>query len=717
MTLPREFTSIANLELAFDRIERSQRKDYKEHTKHFCQAFRVTKAANLKYIAGELQSEIYVPSTPRVVYLPKKSGILRPITILCMKDAIVYQAIVNYISNFFRQEQKILAGNKCFGAILGAPRGKHFFRSWRRNYAQFNEKVTSSFHEGYEWIADFDLVAFYELIDHHLLSNILKRYIKSQMILKLLTRCLDKWNTKKTGASLHHGIPQGPDASAFLAECVLFNFDRAEFQNVRYYRYIDDIKLMAHNESDIKRALRHLDILTKEYGLVPQAQKIEIRKAENKSQIIKNIPSDLLRTIDETESNQTKRKQKILLKKLRESIKTEYGSLVIKSDTIFRYSLLRSPARIDILKRIAPLLLLRPDLSWVLSSYLRRFKDSPHALEILRNAICQDPIYDRAASDYVEVFDFLNGPELSDEINSIIETTHARCPENGVALKVAVGTFFGRRRGKAAACTIVRQEKDPLVKSLLLHGLFLKDSPKTTHSIQDCRSLLENIVIKNKKDEDLARYCLIYLLKLGWQPSKNDDYSASVRITLMELGLLRKKRISSFAEIIHWFFFSQGRVNIAVKWAKVLSHSGLKSAAQRCLRILELTDPSAKIMILDTFNEILIQEISRKHSTLVGPYQLAAQNNRKLAGKHPDFGNWLNNGPFQGFFPKGSSIFREIHDARLETDLAHGRHKKGTGTNAKIRMTKPISFERVDFLFRKCRIAWAELLLAFQSLS
>ncbi len=716
MSLPRELTCISNLELAFDRLERSQRKDYKEYAKHLYQAFRITRIANLKHISEELQSGTYIPSAPRLAFLPKKSGILRPITILCVKDAIVYQALANYMSNFFRQEQSYLANKKCFGAILGSSRGKFFFRSWRRNYTKFNEGVTASFAEGNIWTADFDLVAFYELIDHHLLANILIKKVKNQSSINLLTKCLDKWNLRKTGASLHHGIPQGPDASAFFAESILFKFDRVEFKDVKYFRYIDDIKLMSHNESDLRRALRNLDLLTKDYGLVPQAQKIEIRKAENKSQIIKNVPSDLLRVENLYGKKRTTQQNKLILKKLRESIKSIKGNLLITSDTIFKYSLLRTPARVDILKRIRPLLILRPDLSWVLASYLRRFMGRSIGREVLIEAICHDPIYDRAAADYIEALDYLSSQELSKETRELIAEARHRCPESGVSLKVAAGVYIGRRTSKAGACLIVKQERDSLAKSLLLQGLFLKDSPKVSHNAKDAKFLLESIIEKTK-DEDLARYCLSHLLKMGWKPSLAGSYPLSVQVSLMELGLLRRKRTNSFAEIIRWFFLNQGHISIPVRWSKVLSLSSLKNATQRSLRMLELADPGAKVMLLDTFNEVLIQEISKKHPSLTVAYQSAAQNNKKLACKHPDFGNWLNNGTFKLFFVNGASIFLEIHGARLESDLAHGRHKVGTGPNAQVRLTKPISFERADALLRKCRIAWAELLSAFQSLS
>jgi hypothetical protein len=115
-----------------------------------------------------------------------------------------------------------------------------FFRGWRECYRLFDREIVKQFKAGKDFVADFDLVSFYELIDHKLLENILRRRVKDLELLELLCRCLEKWAENHRGIQLHHGIPQGPEPSAFLAECVLFEFDAIRFKNVAYLRYIDD---------------------------------------------------------------------------------------------------------------------------------------------------------------------------------------------------------------------------------------------------------------------------------------------------------------------------------------------------------------------------------------------------------------------------------------------------------------------------------------------
>lgn len=90
-----------------------------------------------------------------------------------------------------------------------------------------------------------------------------------------------------------HGIPQGPEASAFLAEILLADFDRQNYPGVVYARYIDDIKLLGKTFSAVDRGLLKLDLRCKSLGLVPQAQKIERRKITDIRSVLKAVPSGL----------------------------------------------------------------------------------------------------------------------------------------------------------------------------------------------------------------------------------------------------------------------------------------------------------------------------------------------------------------------------------------------------------------------------------------
>ena len=397
--------------------------------------------------------------------------------------------------------------------------------------------MTQTFNSGNNWIADFDLVSFYELIDHKLLKSCLEKKVKSTELLELLFRCLEAWTTDSGGAHLGHGVPQGPEPSAFLAECFLFHFDAKAFKGVKYLRYVDDIKLMAKDEAPLRRALLRLDLASKELGLVPQAQKIEIRKVASLQEIQKTIPSAVASAaaIDPTHAQS----QKELLTMFRKSLRRDGRQWIIDDITEFKFSLLRLNPRRDVLKRIESLLVKRPDCSWVFAAYLKKFPNNPGAANVLLEALRQDPTYDAVAANYIEAMDVCEPHTQNSLYRQVIQTVNRRSEEKSILLEIASLTFHARRLGPKDAAKLIGKQKHPLVKSILIHRLFEND-PNAPYKLADCTPLLDKEV--NGGDADLARFCASLLLPCwpwsvtgAWRPTRAAHYS--VQLLLLGLGL------------------------------------------------------------------------------------------------------------------------------------------------------------------------------------
>jgi Reverse transcriptase (RNA-dependent DNA polymerase) len=389
MGFSQRFTSLNNFELAFDRIVRGQNKDYKAFFRHLYPSYRVSLKDNLQDLISDIKRGRYNPSPPAVVYLPKKNGVLRPLRLLSLHDQMVYQAIANVVAIAFKAEQDKYALRRCYGALVNGKSDQFFFQGWKKCYRAFDQTIVRNFKTGKDFVADFDLVSFYELIDHKLLDDVLKKRVKDFDLLALLCDCLEKWTENHRGVKLHHGIPQGPEPSAFLAECVLFSFDAIKFKDVTYLRYIDDIKLMGKHESQLRRALLKLDLASKELGLVPQAQKIECRRVFSVDELRKNVPSRIA-SITPT-ARITKTTQRRLERLFRRSLKKEKGQWNIVDVTKFKFALFRMKPKLAIAKRIAPLLDQRPDLSWVLAAYFSKFSQNKRAADTLLVALQRDP--------------------------------------------------------------------------------------------------------------------------------------------------------------------------------------------------------------------------------------------------------------------------------------------------------------------------------------
>jgi hypothetical protein len=699
----RSFISLLNFELAFKRVVRGQNKEYKNLFRHLYPSYQLGLSDNLEDLIDDIKRGHYEPSAAPPVYLPKKNGILRPLRLLKLQDQIVYQAIANVIARAFKPEQDKHAQKRCFGALVGDKNSPFFYRGWKGCYRAFDRAITKTFKAGNDFVADFDLVSFYELIDHKLLREVLEQRFKDQDELVLLFRCLEKWTANRKGACLHHGIPQGPEPSAFLAECFLFSFDVIRFKDVVYLRYVDDIKLMAKTETPVRRALLKLDIASKELGLVPQAQKIECRQVRNLSELRKNIPSRLASLTPARRV--TGATQRRLERVFRRSIKKERRRWIITDDTKFKFALARMNPRQRILKRVAPLLDQRPDLSWVLGLYLRKFPKNKRAADALLSALKRDPTYDASAANYIEAMDACEPVKGGKEYRRVIQTAERRSEEKGLLLRIASTTFRGRRSNPSDALKLVEKQTEPLAKSILLHRLYGADPSAPFTVAQACRTLEAETL---STDPDLARYCADRLLdlwpwsKASWTPS--GKVNRSVKLLLKALGIRSKGPKKE--GILERFFRGRMRIGVRLSWRKALGKDW-RDAEKRCLRLsrLEEVDPTSWVLMLDTFNEVLIQAFSARHPAT----SLAFKKATPTGQHHPDLGNWLNHPDLASTLPKGVTWFKEVHDARVRADLAHAKSKKGA-------QTKPISYDAREKLRRRAPTAWVELITEWKNI-
>jgi hypothetical protein len=646
MGYSQRFISLSNFELAFDRIVRGQNKDYKAFFQHLFPSYQVGLKDNLQDLISDIKRGRYSPSLPCVVFQPKKTGVLRPLRLLTLQDQVVYQSIANVIAIAFKPEQDKYALKQCYGALVDGKADQFFFRGWKQCYRAFDRAIVKTFKAGKDFVADFDLVSFYELIDHKLLDNVLKRRVKDLELLELLCRCLEKWAENHRGIQLHHGIPQGPEPSAFLAECVLFSFDAMRFKDVAYLRYIDDIKLMGKYETQVRRALLKLDIASKELGLVPQAQKIECRRVSSVDELRKNVPSRIASVAPNSQVTKTTHRR--LERIFRRSLRKEKGRWNTIDVTKFKFALLRMKPKLVIADRITPLLDQRPDLSWVLASYFRKFPQNKRAADALLVALQRDPTYDASSANYIDAMDRCEPLTGITQYRRVIRTAERRSEEKSLLLRIAAATFRGRRSGPTDAVKLIRKEAHPLARSILIHRLFGNDQ-RAPFKVSDGFSLLTSET--ESSDADLARCCANLLLdrwpwtKATWKPT--NKVNRSVKLFLKSLGL--RANTPNRQGVLETFFTNKMRITVKLRWRKALG-ADWRDAERRCLRVQQFDtgDPTSWVLMTDTFNEVLLQAFSINHPRTAAAYVRAIP-----PGKHhPDVGNWLNNPAIAAVLPK-----------------------------------------------------------------
>ena len=241
--------------------------------------------ANLEDLVQQIKAEDfpYLPLADHKVYLPKPSTTLRTMSLMAVPDVIVYQALVNVIADISHlclvsHENEHILGN------LYAGSGKRWMlKPWKRQYARFVKRVESLYNIGNSWIASTDIVAFYDTIDHKRLLDIICQHCgKDCRFENFFSQCLSKWSAHNATSTMGRGIPQGSNASDFLANLYLHEIDRKLIYNgYHYIRYVDDVRILGSDKSTVQRGLILFDLELKCAGLVAQVTKTSVHKIED----------------------------------------------------------------------------------------------------------------------------------------------------------------------------------------------------------------------------------------------------------------------------------------------------------------------------------------------------------------------------------------------------------------------------------------------------
>jgi len=289
----KQLTSSKNLALAWRRITTGMNLSYKRFFRPLYQAYEAGLDANLKLLSARL-SGAWKPSPPQKLFTPKPSGLLRPIGLLNLEDQIVLQAVANAFARKLKARRKAVEGKQVFSNILPSdPDSSIFFlEPWQVSYARFREKVERYYVRGYRWIAHFDLSAFFDTISHDTLLRIVSPRGGHKETWDIVRGWLKTWASVGSKPSLQHGIPQGPLASNFLAECFLLPLDEAmKKRGVRYVRYVDDIRIFAQDRLEASRAALDLEVACRNLGLIPHGEKHGIGPAKSVADALGSLPS------------------------------------------------------------------------------------------------------------------------------------------------------------------------------------------------------------------------------------------------------------------------------------------------------------------------------------------------------------------------------------------------------------------------------------------
>lgn len=211
-------------------------------------------------------------------------------------DRFIYQAICSFLIPYY---DKLLSHRVLSYRYDSKPLDpKYLFKPKISRWFTF-EGITLTFVGSKKHLLVTDLSNFFENISRAQLIAELEQAVPSiqttgpeKLQIRNAIRTLDKLLEQWTFSGIH-GLPQNRDASSFLSNILLSSVDRAmSLKGYDYYRYVDDIRIIANSEMHAKRALQDLIRQLRSVGLNINASKTEILAPDTpKDKIAEHFPS------------------------------------------------------------------------------------------------------------------------------------------------------------------------------------------------------------------------------------------------------------------------------------------------------------------------------------------------------------------------------------------------------------------------------------------
>lgn len=216
-------------------------------------------------IKEQIRNLKYKPSPVKRVEIPKENGKMRKLRIPTVVDRVIQQAIVQVITPLFEP----LFSETSYG-----------FRP-NRSCEMAIIKALEYFNDGYDWIVDIDLQAFFDNVNQDKLIGIIRRTIKDGRVVSLIRKYL------VSGVMINGvvqptkvGTPQGGNLSPLLSNIMLNELDKElEKRGLRFVRYADDCLIMVRSEKAANRVMQTVTrYIESKLGLIVNAEKSKVAR-------------------------------------------------------------------------------------------------------------------------------------------------------------------------------------------------------------------------------------------------------------------------------------------------------------------------------------------------------------------------------------------------------------------------------------------------------
>lgn len=217
----------------------------------------------LKSLHERLHRRSYRPRAARRIMIPKADGGERPISVFCLEDKIVQQAVVKVLEGIYENDFR--------GFSYG-------YRTMKSQHDALDALTVGIKRNPVNWVLDLDIRKFFEQVEHDWLIRFLEHRVRDKRIIRLIIQWIKVGHYDDDGRRVRseRGMPQGSVISPLLSNIYLhYVFDlwvdqwrkRKAFGRIIVVRFADDSVLGFQREHDAKVFLSELGKRLGQFGL------------------------------------------------------------------------------------------------------------------------------------------------------------------------------------------------------------------------------------------------------------------------------------------------------------------------------------------------------------------------------------------------------------------------------------------------------------------